>query len=281
MQKNKGGQIIMARYTINNVQYPGSTTVLGLLDKSQALMGWATGCMEKYIDKRIHEENQLVEIGIQTVLNIVHDARFNYKEISQEAMGIGTEVHNMIEQYIKAVINKEEFDWKGKYKKEVENGYLAFLEWEKKNIVEYLECEQVVVSREYGYAGTLDLVAKLKNGLIYCIDFKASKGFYDGYKEQVASYKAARMEVQEDNELKILFKADDTEREYTIIQKPIKIDGIGVVRLDKETGVPEFEIDGKGDYTKDYDKAINSFRKLLVFYYAYKVRRLTNNPFVK
>jgi len=264
----------MARYTINDVEYPGVTTVLGLLDKSAPLMGWATGCMEKYIIDKIEKNQNCMPMDI---IKIVNEARFNYKEVSKEALDVGSTVHKMIEEYVKAKIQGVDFDWKGKYKPEVENGYLAFLEWEKKNVVKYLESEQTICSLNYGYAGTLDIIARLTDRGIYCIDLKASKGFYDGYGKQVISYASARQEVQlKPFTMKILFKNEEETRDYVMTQPPVIIDGVGVLRLDKETGQPEWK-----DYTKNYDRKLSAFLKLLEYWYTDKSRQLKNNPFVK
>jgi len=274
----------MARYTINQIEMPGVTTVIGLLDKSDPLMGWATGCMEKWINENWEkygfrrEKNGLVEMVFEYTkyADLLRTARFHYKEVSQEALDVGSQVHNMIEQYIKARIENREFDWKGKYPEEVENGYLAFLEWEKENVIKYIETEQPICHFKYLYAGTLDCITELKNG-IYCIDFKASKGFYDGYGKQIASYKYARESFEKSTSLDIATKMkDDKIVEFTHIINPIKIDGIGILRLDKETGQPEWK-----DYTKHYDRKIESFLSLLDYYYKDKKRRLKNNKRVK
>jgi len=234
----------MARYEIEGIEYPSVTQITGLLDKSDALLGWATGCMEKYI---------LNKLGEGSIEDIIHEARFNYKEISNEAKDIGTEVHNMIEWHIKSIIEKSEMpSYKGDRADEVQNGYLAFLDWEKENIKQWHESELTVVNNEFYYAGQLDAVAELADGRMFVIDFKTSKGFYDGYDLQIAAYR----------------NTDKIKNEY-------KIDGMGVLRLDKETGQPEWK-----EY-KNYGRALAAFLALLDYYYSAKKRRLKNNPAVE
>ena len=89
-------------------------------------------------------------------------------------------------------------------------------------------------------------------GKLAVIDFKTSKGFYDGYDMQIAAYAYAY--------------AENTGREA---------DEIGILRLDKLTGEPFYK-----DYTKKREAAFDTFCFLLQFYYRYKKRRLKNNPFV-
>jgi hypothetical protein len=50
-----------------------------------------------------------------------------------------------------------------------------------------LKVEQVVVNRELGYAGTIDLLAKLRDKL-FLIDFKTSRAVYPEHFAQVAAY---------------------------------------------------------------------------------------------
>jgi len=242
----------MSNYKINEVEYPSVTTVIGILGKGDALLQSSVNCATNYIKDNIFRlqpdvEHKREAISIEELLI---EAKTEWKNIKDEAMNIGTEVHKMIENHIKSIINKTDMPkYEGEYRKEVENGYLAFLEWEKENITKWIASEKTVICKEFGYAGTLDAIAELKDG-VYYIDFKSSKGFYDGYDKQISAYKYADGEYPDA--------------------------GIGVLRLDKETGIPEWK-----DYSKKYDKAINSFHKLVDFYYSDKKRRLKNNPFVK
>lgn len=272
----------MARYAINGIEYPGVTGVLGLLDKSMWKTKWALNCMESYIQKEIEKKDYYVDGSLSEITDIIYDAKTEYRNISDTALSIGSEVHNIIEQDIKAQIKGEYFGWRDKYRSEVENAYRAFLKWEKDHVIEYLESETPVYSARYCYAGTLDIICRVKNiedvkdGSIFCIDLKTSKGFYDGMAKQISAYKYARTEFENTREMQLVFDNNGDVHEYTIKQHPIKIDGIGILRIDKLTGEPEFK-----NYTKDYDKKLNSFLKLLDFYYADKKRRLKNNLRVK
>jgi len=245
-------------YEINNQQYPSVTTILDVLEKV-ALRQWAVNSACDYIHNSL-ENKELIAIndifgdGVMTTREcikisgrdaylIIENARKEWKNISNDAMNIGTEIHDLIEKYI-----KHGRDAVGELKPEVENGFLAFLEWEQENIEEWTESEKKVYDPAQCYAGTLDAVAKLKNGKYYVIDFKSSKGFYDGYDQQIAAYRHA----------------------YEIEMK-VKMDGMGVLRLDKETGLPEFK-----DYSKVYEQKLNAFFHLVDYYYASKNRRCKN-----
>ncbi len=232
----------MARYTIKGVEYPSVTQIIDMLDKSNALIPWAVNSMGIYILQYYDPK--------EDINDLVNKAKYNYREISQEAKDIGTEVHDLIEIYIKHKIDPT----KDKDLNEsVTNALIAFLEWEKENIIEWLHSERRVHCESIGYAGKLDAIAKMKDGRTLVLDFKSSKGFYDGYDLQISGYKYAAEEL--DN---------------------IKYDGMGIVRLDKLTGLPEFK-----DYSKVYEQKIKAFHSLVEFYYFYKKRRLKNNPRVQ
>jgi len=229
----------MSSYKLNDISYPSVTTVLGILDKSAALIQWAANCAIDYIQEGLKDESREVD-------EVLQKSRFEWRSVSKEACDIGSEVHALIEVYI-----KQGKDTIGKLRPEVENAFLAFLEWEKQNVSKWFWSEKSVHSEKYGYAGTADGLAEFLDGRIMLIDFKSSKGFYDGYDMQICAYRNA-VEENED----------------------IKIDGQGVLRLDKLTGEPEFK-----EYP-EYEKTLRSFLKLLDFYYSSKKRRLKNNPFV-
>jgi len=243
----------MSRYTIDDIEYISVTEVTGLLDKSSALMPWAVNNACTYI-----KDNACFHSDMDDLLEL---AKKEYKNVSNEACDIGSEVHKKIELYIK--YGK---DACGKMRPEVENAFLAFLEWESKNVIEWLESENVIVDEENCFAGTLDAIARLKDDNIYCIDFKSSKGFYDGYDMQVAAYTKARNSMSGKYKIKTL--ESSYEKEYS----KIDIKHCGVLRLDKLTGEPEFK-----DYTKTLDQKAKAFNYLLDFYYMYKKRRLKHN----
>ncbi len=48
----------------------------------------------------------------------------------------------------------------------------------------------VVFSEQYGYAGTIDLIARV-NGELYIIDFKTSQSVWPEYEMQVSAYRVA------------------------------------------------------------------------------------------
>jgi len=132
-------------------------------------------------------------------------------KIRDNAADIGTLCHYMAECHIK----NEEPDI-GDYSKndidKAENGFLKFLEWEKKMGLEYVDSELMLVSDKYEFGGTIDLMARSNNEL-YLIDFKTSKGIYPDHKIQLAAYFTLYVEclgVTPDKVHILKFSKDDT-----------------------------------------------------------------------
>jgi CRISPR/Cas system-associated exonuclease Cas4 (RecB family) len=121
-----------------------------------------------------------------------------------------------------------------------ETGYLAFLEWEKDNKLEYIHLEYPVVSEELRYGGTIDMIAR-KNGALWMLDLKTSKAIYPEHKVQIAAYLMAYNEQadEKDNEridechLLQLNKEDGSFQHHKISEEQI-IDGFQVFRACRE-----------------------------------------------
>ena len=218
-------------YKLNGKSYTRVTTILNLLDKSNALIPWALNCMEQYISENLSQNEPIKET--------ISRAKKEYREISKKAKDIGSEIHDKIKEYI-----QHGKDACGEMRPEVENGFLAFLEWEAENSVKWLGSEIFVYSDVLGVAGTLDAPCEIR-GKRYIIDFKSAKAIYDEYLLQLCAYRFLYSDVE-------------------------KIDNLGILRLDKETGKPEFF-----DITEKYglekiEMLTEAFKLLANFHKLYK-----------
>lgn len=213
--------------------------MLGMLDKSDALLGWAVKCCCEFI--REHRGNRE---QYPTLDALLEGARNNWRTVRDDAANTGSDIHGMIEKYI-----KHGNDFFGTIPDQVANGFLAFLDWEKTHNVKWIESERTIFHPTLYYAGTLDAVAEI-DGKQYVVDFKSSGGFYDTFGPQIAAYRAAYM-----------------------AETGSEIHGCGILRLDKRTGEPEWK-----DYTKRQGRDFRAFEKLLDYYYSAAHRKLKNNP---
>jgi len=185
------------------------TGATGVVDKSGALMYWATREAGAYI----LEENEIVEKGYFDIYDKEEKKRrwrdllkdLEDKQIETSALDLATGVLNGIKEYrarsrkaadIGTIIHEWVSDWILKKNPEmpsdekVVNGIMAFLKFQKEHKFKWLESERYIFSKKYRYAGILDSIAREGDKLLL-VDFKSSNGIYDDMRFQVSGYKIA------------------------------------------------------------------------------------------
>lgn len=137
---------------------PGVTTCLGIMAKP-ALIPWA---------------NKLGLQGIEVG---------KYVDVLAE---IGTVAHEMVLCHHKGI----DFDPTG-YADDVidkaENALISYFNWEKNHTVEPVLTEAAMVSEQWGFGGTVDLLCRL-DGELTLVDYKTSKGIFPEHIYQLAAY---------------------------------------------------------------------------------------------
>ena len=190
----------------------GCTTIIGVKDKSAALVSWATRLA------RQHLENKLIA-GQAITLPDITEACNLHKVRKQEAATVGDETHEWIEYFIKDALGIKGFKTKvSPKKKEVKIGVNAFLDWLEKDDVQFISSERTVYSREGLWIGTADWEAMVGGGLALG-DTKTSNGLYNTVRLQTAGYASADME----------------EYNYSHPDNPKKYQKRVAIRLSKET----------------------------------------------
>lgn len=107
--------------------------------------------------------------------------------IKKEAASIGTLTHKMVENYIlEKPINTFIYSEEDIAKATV--GFKAFLDWEKIVKPIYLNTEIQLVSKEFLYGGTIDLIVDVA-GHIGILDLKTSNNIYKEHIIQLAAYR--------------------------------------------------------------------------------------------
>ena len=142
----------------DGTKIPGVTTVLGILNKP-ALVIWA---------------NQLGLQGIDS------------SKYRDEMADIGTLAHQMILNYFQK-IDTDTSEYSKSQIDLAENCMLSFWEWEKGHKIEVILAEVQLISKEYGYGGTIDCFCKL-DGQPTLLDFKTGKAIYPEFFYQLAAY---------------------------------------------------------------------------------------------
>lgn len=179
------------RYEIEGQEIIGVTTILKTIIAKEGIVNWAvkmTGnyILEKYQPK-VYTKEELEQL--------VNEAKKHHRLEKEKAGTFGTDIHQWLEQYIKAKISKTDLP-KLPDNKAYQSTLQSFFEWEKKGNVVFEESEKVVYSKKYNYAGTVDFIAKV-NGIRIIGDIKTSNYIYpESYFLQLSAYRFA---LEEEN----------------------------------------------------------------------------------
>ena len=227
-------------YNKGEFKLPSVTTIIGdCHDKSGALCQWSANMVCEWIRKNCPKPprgNYLSGNDYCVSEEDLDDARMNYREVSKDALDIGSTVHAAIEEWLKT--GNEPKD----PRPEVLSAFLAFLEFFDAHNMETIEVEFTV----YGdyWAGTLDWYG-VYDDKFYVWDWKTSKNHYPNqHGPQIAAYRS---------------------------RIPAKVEGCGVLRIDKKTGYPDPK-----DYSKRYLKDLEHFN-LMVPLYMHRHPRIAKN----
>lgn len=201
-------------YKVNGKSVTGVTTILGMYDKSGALVIWATELFRDHLLDLIGKGNVIGEDHVYEGCDL-----HNKKKI--QAADIGTEVHDWIEAHIK---NENPAMPKSR---EAQIGVNSFLDWVAANKVKFLSSERVVYSKKHDFIGKMDIEAKV-NGKLCLIDIKTSNGIYNTYYMQTAAY--ARADEEESGRKYegryIIRLSKETEKEYNLRMKKKNINRV-------------------------------------------------------
>jgi hypothetical protein len=110
-----------------------------------------------------------------------------------KAGDIGTEAHRMIEYQLRTAVGAKAGE-KPVISDAAQWSVFAFEDWAKSVRLKPVLCERVVWSKVYGFAGTLDLLARV-NGVMTEVSIKTGKGVYAEAHLQSAAYVTALSEL--------------------------------------------------------------------------------------
>jgi len=184
------------------------------------------------------------------------NARYAHKHYSQKALDIGSEVHRLIESSLKYGIDvfKKTLVWDHKTDPQIMNAVNAFWDWAQEHNLKPISLETTVYGD--GWAGTLDFYGYF-NDKLYVIDWKSSKAHYPSMRYQVAAYRDAK-QIEDLEKNGVTFP--DFKSKFLPIEQCIQ--GCGVLRLDKETGLPDWK-----DTSKTYKSDLAVFHAMVDLYF--------------
>lgn len=161
----------------------GVTTILGKV-LAKDFVGWALDCMADCLTPKL---------PLITADDIAH-AKLESTRRRDSGAGTGSEAHAMVERYLKGVPQV------GIASPEADNAYRAFVAWFEEVKPNMVNVEEVIYSKNYGYAGTYDCILEI-DGKNYLCDLKttntsrsAPNGIYAEYFIQLGAYAQAHEE---------------------------------------------------------------------------------------
>jgi hypothetical protein len=170
LEKTKSHQTYKTK---DGVKVPGVTTVLGIINKP-ALLAWAWQCGVDGID---------------------------FRKSKDKAADIGTIAHFLIECHLKGQ-EADTSDFSPADVSKAENAVIKFMSWWDAGKFKVVASEAQLVSENYRYGGTLDIVAKDSQGITSLIDLKTGKGIYNEMWHQVnGAYRQLWDELHPDDEV--------------------------------------------------------------------------------
>jgi hypothetical protein len=205
----------------NRVEVPGCTTVLKTaIDKSQALMPWATKLVIETLKQRMFEADGTPrQYSTEELFAWFAEAKDKHKEKLDAAGDIGHVAHDALERTIQYAIDNSDgivekllpvkyFDIEPTESEQMaQSCFEAGISWIHKHQVKFLHTERKVYSREYDVSGTLDGIGLVTNcdDLKCCrgktftqrpavIDWKSSNSLRDEYALQTAFYQYSQLE---------------------------------------------------------------------------------------
>lgn len=147
-------------YNSRGTEVPSVTTVLKLINKPE-LVNWA---------------------------NWLGFKKWKVDTVLEQSSEIGTNVHNLIEKFIKNRYVDLDKPGETKYNGSaelVEHCFKLFYKWHKNHEIKYILSEAQLVCDVYG--GTVDCVCEV-DGTLFIVDFKTSSKVYSSMFMQLAAY---------------------------------------------------------------------------------------------
>jgi hypothetical protein len=215
-------------------KWPRMTEMLSEADNpSHGLMPWVAKCAVEWIKENCDNTFEglvcVPEHGYCLDNSDLEESKTHYKTVSQEALDIGSAIHEAIEDTLhKKTLKGWPENFTDTQINQAANTLVGFFKWYAEHELETIETELRLWADDW--CGQLDWYGVF-DGKFYIIDWKTSKSLYHKDRIQVAGYRR------------------ELGRQGMIVE------GHGVLRLDKETGAFEWR-----DYSKFYEKDLEEFQ---------------------
>lgn len=214
--------------------------------KAVETLGWSH---PKKTDKTEREKkaqevlDQIKNITLGGYLKLLDQAYKAHNEVKKEAADQGTDLHDILERWIKSQMGKGT-----EITKEEQELIQPFIDWSEENIKEYIWSEANCYDEELWIGGISDAGALMKDGKLAVIDFKSSKEVYTTQIIQCAGY---AIQIEKNG----LFSEDG--RFSKNIEPPIEALIVVPFGAEKITPKVVYEVD---EYKKGFRSAVQLYR---------------------
>ncbi len=190
-------------YLIDGVLYPSVTNILGGGYPKPALQWWAANEERKLVSDA--SADLYADFAKERVPPVLPRAAYlatlaarlgpakAHQKLLAQAGDIGTEAHHLIEWQLRTAIGAEAGP-KPVVSEAAQWSVFAFEDWAKSVNLKPVLTERTVYSKVHGFAGTLDLLARV-NGVLTEVSIKTGKAIYAEAHLQSAAYVTALIEM--------------------------------------------------------------------------------------
>lgn len=186
-------------YDVDGQRLPSVTHILQVIGKP-ALINWAanqerTTCLDAAADLYLDlcKTPAMSRASYLATLDGRIGKQKSHRRELEKAGEIGTQVHGLIEWNLRQQLGQT-VGPEPRVVDDAQWAFMAFQDWANSVSLKPLHIEQMVFSKQHGYAGTMDLLA-LVQGVPTLIDFKTGKAIYAEAFLQNVAYQAALTEM--------------------------------------------------------------------------------------
>ena len=186
-------------YEVDGLSLPSVTHILQVIGKP-ALINWAANqeraaCLEAAAD--LYADLAKTPPMSRATFIATLEGRIGkqkaHKRTLDKAGEIGSQVHCLIEWNLRQQLGQK-VGAEPKVVDDAQWAFMSFQDWASSVSLEPIYIEQTVFSKKHGYAGTMDLLARV-NGAVTLVDFKTGKAIYGEALLQNTAYQMALAEM--------------------------------------------------------------------------------------
>lgn len=175
------------RYKLDGAWVPGVTTLIGKGLPKPALPYWAAKTVAEWVADQPDLAETLTRMGGRgPAVAFLKELPWQKRD---EAAVRGTDVHALAER----IVHGEEVEVPPHLAGHVQ----GYVDWLDATGLDAILTERPVASRQWGYAGTFDLIAGMPDG-VWLLDIKTSSGVYGSTALQLAAYAHAEFYLDQD-----------------------------------------------------------------------------------